>query len=321
MASVTHFPCRPAGPNVQIMTSDRQHTVGTAFAVASVGSVQFGAALAATLFPRIGPLGTVTLRLVGAALALSAVTRPWRVSWTRSAVRSAGVFGLVLVLMNASIYLALDRLPLATVITLEFLGPLGVSVATATTWRQRGWAVPAGVGVALIGGSLQGGDVLGVIAALTAALCWAAYIVLSRRMGAGSDGQAGLAGLCLASVLGAVVMLPVGLVAAGGALLRPSTLALGLTVGVLSSAIPYSLDLLALRRLPTAVFGVLTSLNPAVAAVAGLLVLGQRLPPQQLIGIGFVIAASGGITLNRRPAPAGEPVETPREAAVAGNRG
>src|SRR5882724_2631039 len=122
MPSAMHFPRRSAGPSVAAMSRDRAHSVGTALAVASVGSVQFGAALAATLFPRVGPLGTVSLRLVGAALALSAVTRPWRVAWTRRAVRNAALFGFVLVLMNVSLYLALDRLPLATVVTLEFLG-------------------------------------------------------------------------------------------------------------------------------------------------------------------------------------------------------
>jgi inner membrane transporter RhtA len=279
--------------------------LGTAFAVTSVGSVQFGAALAATLFPRIGPIGTVTLRLIGGALALAGATRPWRVGWGRRSVQAAGLFGLVLALMNVSIYLAIDRLPLATVITLEFLGPLGVAVATATSWRHRGWALPAGAGVALLGGSLELHDLIGVLAALTGAVCWASYILLSRRMGGGG---AGLAGLCLATVLGAVVMTPVGIAAAGSALLRPQTLELGLLVGVLSSAVPYSLDLLALRRLPTAVFGVLTSLNPAVAALAGLLVLRQRLPQLQMAGIGLVILASGGITLSgrrpARPAPA-----------------
>ena len=281
--------------------------VGTAFAVTSVGSVQFGAALAATLFPRVGPLGTVTLRLVGASLAMTAVTRPWRVHWDRTNLRPAALFGFVLATMNTCIYLAIDRLPLATVITLEFLGPLGVAVVTATTWRQRGWAVPAAVGVALLGGSLNADDLLGVALALVAALSWAAYILLSRRMGNSEDG---LAGLCLASIMGATVLVPIGFVAAGSSLVRPSTVVLGLSVGVLSSAIPYSLDLLALRRLPTAVFGVLTSLNPAVAALAGLIVLGEHLPQTQLVGIAFVIAASGGITLsNRAPVAASPPPE------------
>ena len=198
--------------------------VGTAFAVTSVGSVQFGAALAATLFPRVGPLGTVTLRLVGASLAMSLVTRPWRIHWDRTNLRAAAVFGAVLATMNTCIYLAIDRLPLATVITLEFLGPLGVAVITATTWRQRGWAVPAAIGVALLGGSLNANDVLGVALALVAALSWAAYILLSRRMG---DSEEGLAGLCVASILGATVMVPVGFVAAGSSLVRPSTVVLG----------------------------------------------------------------------------------------------
>jgi inner membrane transporter RhtA len=271
-----------------------QTGVGTALAVTSVASVQFGAALAATLFAAAGPVGTVSLRLAGAAVVLVALTRPWRVQWTTMDLGRAALFGLVIVVMNVSVYLAISRLPLATAITLEFLGPLGVAVATAASWRQRAWALPAAAGVALLGGSIRRGDLVGVILALTAALGWAGYILMSRKLGAG---QHGLAGLCLASVLGAVVMAPVGAITAGTALLRPGTAALGATVGVLSSALPYSLDLLALRRLPTAVFGVLTSLNPAVAALAGLLVLGQHLPDRQMGGIACVVAASAGITV------------------------
>jgi inner membrane transporter RhtA len=292
--------------------------VGTALACTSVISVQFGAALAATLFSAVGAVGTVSLRFVGAALALLVVTRPWRVRWTSLDLRRVALFGVVLVTMNTSLYIAISRLPLATGITIEFLGPLGVAVATSTSWRQRGWALPAAAGVALLGGSLHAHDLVGVVAALIAALGWAAYILMSRTLG---GSRHGLAGLCLASVLGAAVMLPVGVVSAGAALVRPGTVALGLAVGVLSSAIPYSLDQLALRRLPTAVFGVLTSLNPAVAALAGLLVLGQHLPPRQLLGIAGVIAASIGITLTGRtpraprapagPLPAGAPTLSP----------
>jgi inner membrane transporter RhtA len=281
------------------MARDRSHSVGTTYAIASVCSVQFGAALAATLFDKVGPLGTVSLRLVGASVAMALLTKPWRRRWTGDMLRQAALFGAVLVSMNASLYLAINRLPLATGITLEFLGPLGVALATASSWRQRIWTLPVGLGVALLGGTLHVDDLLGVGFALTAALCWAAYILLSRRMGASGEG---LGGLGMASILGAVVMLPVGLADGGSHLLRPSTAALGLLVGLASSAIPYSLDLLALRRLPTAVFGVLTSLNPAVAGVAGLLILGQHLPSAQLVGIGLVIAGSGGITLTGRPA-------------------
>jgi inner membrane transporter RhtA len=272
---------------------DRSTTSGMGLAVTSVASVQFGAALAATLFPLVGPLGTVSLRFAGASLVMVLLTRPWRVRWTTLELRTAALFGLALLVMNTSLYVAVSRLPLATAITIEFLGPLGISVATASSWQQRGWALPAAAGVALLGGTLRADDVTGVVAALTAALGWASYILLSRRMGIGDHG---LAALCLAGLGGALVMAPVGALSAGAALLEPRTLALGLTVGVVSSAIPYSLDLLALRRLPTAVFGVLTSLNPAVAALAGFLVLGEHLPHRQLLGIALVVAASAGIT-------------------------
>ena len=275
-------------------TTSRTVPEGIGLAAASVGSVQFGAALAAELFPRVGPLGTVSLRLLGATLVLLALARPWRMRWTRSDLGASLLFGLVFVVMNSSLYLALDRLPLATVITLEFLGPLGVAIVAASSWRERVWAVPAAAGVAAIGGTLAGHDLAGIAFALTAALGWAAYILISGRVGRTGTG---LAGLSLATAVAAVLVLPIGLAAAGTALWRPSTLALGLTVGVLSSAIPYSFDLLALRRLPTAVFGVLTSLNPAVAALAGLLVLGQTLPVRQVVGIALVMTASAGISV------------------------
>jgi inner membrane transporter RhtA len=156
------------------------------------------------------------------------------------------------------------------------------------------------MGVLLIAGSLRPDDLLGVVTALAAALAWASYILLSRRMGTSSHG---LAGLALATALGAVLTVPLGLVVAGSALWHPATLALGLLVGVVSSAIPYSLDLLALRRLSTAVFGVLTSLNPAVAALAGLVVLQELPPSRQLAGIALVVLASVGVTLDRPRAP------------------
>jgi inner membrane transporter RhtA len=276
---------------------DRSVATGTVLAVSAATSVQFGAALAATLFPLIGPVGTVCLRFAGAAVVLGLLTRPWTAAWSRRDLRTVTAFGVVFVAMNVSLYLAVSRLPLATAITLEFLGPLGVAIATAVTRGQRCWAVPAAAGVALIGGSLQASDTLGVLAALVAALSWASYILLSRRMGTSAHA---LAGLALATVLGAALTLPAGVLTAGAGLLEPRTLMLGLTVGVVSSAVPYSLDLLALRRLPTAVFGVLTSLNPAIAALAGLLVLHELPPERQLAGIALVVVASAGVTLTGR---------------------
>lgn len=272
--------------------------VGTGLAVTSVASVQFGAAIAAHLFSRVGPLGTVSLRLVGASLVLVVVTRPWRRAWTRRELGTSLLFGAVFTAMNASLYLAIDRLPLATVITLEFLGPLAISLATATGWRTRVWAAPAALGVVLLGGTVAGGgDLAGVGFALLAACCWAGYILLSGRVGRTGSG---IAGLAVGSLLGAVVMAPVGIATAGADLVRPGTVAIGLSVGVLSSAIPYSLDLLALRRLPTAVFGVLTSLNPGVAALAGFLLLSQTPSARQGVGVVLVMAASVGVTLTSR---------------------
>jgi inner membrane transporter RhtA len=268
--------------------------VGTALAFTSVAAVQFGASVAEHLFTRVGPVGTVSLRLGIAALVMLALTRPWRRSWTRADLAAAGVFGLVFTGMNTSLYLAIDRLPLATAITLEFLGPLAVSILTARGWLVRVWALPAAAGVALLGGALSGGDVIGVLCALGAAFCWAMYILVSGRIGRTGSG---LAGLALAITVGAVITLPVAVALHGAALLRPSTLGIGAAIAVLSSTVPYSLDLLALRRLPTAVFGVLTSLNPGVAALAGFLVLGQTITTRSLVGVVLVMLASAGVTV------------------------
>ena len=285
--------------NARHVATSRSVPEGIGLSVSSVASVQFGAAIAAHLFPLVGPMGTVSLRLAGASLVLVAITRPWRRRWVRAELGASLLFGLIFVVMNSCLYLSLDRLPLATVVTIEFLGPLTLSIVTARSWRERVWAMPAAAGVAAIGGTIGTSDgggraLAGVAFALTAALGWAAYIVMSGRVGRTGTG---LAGLSLANAVAAFVVLPFGLATAGSALWRPSTLAIGLAVGVLSSAIPYSFDLLSLRRLPTVVFGVLTSLNPAVAALAGLLVLDQTLPVRQVLGIALVMTASAGISV------------------------
>ena len=294
MSTRQAFPPRPASVVSVLPVASTSTASGTALAVTSVASVQFGAATAAHLFPWVGPVATVSLRLVGAALVLLLIGRPWARRWTRPEFTAALLFGAVFTCMNVTLYLALDRLPLASVITLEFLGPLTVAIVTASSWATRGWALPAAGGVALLGGSLGGTDPLGVVFALAAACCWAGYILLSGRMGRSGTG---LAGLGVGCAFGAVVMLPIGFATAGTHVLEPRAVALGLFVGVVSSAIPYSLDLLALRRLPTAVFGVLTSLNPGVAGLAGYLVLDETLTVRRFAGVVLVMVASAGVTV------------------------
>ncbi|HEX6444558.1 MAG TPA: EamA family transporter [Streptosporangiales bacterium] len=294
----------------------QQGSAGSAPAVAMVIggalSVQFGAAFAALLFPRIGPLGAVTIRLVVAAVILVVAVRPRLRGHRRSDYAVVVAFGLVLAAMNASIYEAIARLPLGVAVTLEFLGPLGLALATSRRWRDVLWVVSAGGGVVLLeGGSTSGLDWVGVVFALTAASCWVGYILLSGQTGRRFQKADGLA---LAMTVGAVVILPVGIAGAGGALARPTTLGIGALVALMSSVVPYTLELFALRRIGPGTFGILMSLDPALAAAAGVLVLAQRPGGWQLLGIALVVVASVGVTLEaRRRRPAQEPETTATE--------
>jgi inner membrane transporter RhtA len=222
-----------------------------------------------------------------------------------------GVFGLTLAAMNWSFYEAVDRLPLGPAVTIEFAGPLTVAILGSRRWLDLLWAMLAGGGVGLlaIGGSAGSGDSgssgldpVGVLLALAAGTCWACYILLSQRVGSIFTG---LQGLAVALAVGAVLMVPAGLVEGGGALLEPAVLGGGLAVAVLSSLIPYSFELTALRRVRAATFGLLMSLEPGVAALAGIVVLGQRLRLSTLVAVLMVVAASIGTTLrgNRQLPP------------------
>ncbi|MEV6370986.1 EamA family transporter [Micromonospora musae] len=260
-------------------------------------SVQFGSAVASTLFPRTGVAGAVTLRLAISAVLLLVVCRPRLRGHDRADWIVAGTFGLTLAAMNSIFYQAIERIPLGPAVTLEVLGPLALSVFTAR--RAASWAC-AGLGLAGVALLGQGGfarlDPLGAALALVAGATWAAYIVLSARVGARFRGADGLA---VALVVAAVLTLPAGLATAGRVLLDPSVLALGVVLAALASGLPYTLELVALRRLPTATFAVLMSLGPAVAALAGYLVLGQRLTALEVVAIGLVIAASiGAVRVN-----------------------
>jgi inner membrane transporter RhtA len=270
-----------------------------------VVSVQFGGALAATLVPEIGAAGSVTLRLWFATLILLVAARPVVTGHTPQAWRIAVAFGLALGLMNFAFYGSLAHLPLGVAVTIEFLGPLTLATVLSRRVRDLAAVVAAGGGVILISEALRVplGDLdwTGLGLAATAGACWAAYIILSGRTG---RAFAQLDGLAFAMVVATLVVLPFGI---GGITAWTATAVVkGAGIAILSSVLPYSLELLALRRLRPAVFGILLSLEPAVAALAGLLVLGQRLRSAQLLGMLLVVAASalvlgGG---GHRPDPA-----------------
>jgi inner membrane transporter RhtA len=268
-----------------------------ALVLASIVSVQVGAALAEQLFGLTGAVGAVTLRLVFAAAVLLVVWRP-SLRITRQELPVILGFGLVLAVMNLCFYQALTRIPLGVTVTIEFVGPLAVSVIGARRWLHGLWALLAAIGVfALTEASGGHIDLIGVLFALAAATCWGIYIPLSAALGARTSGGRGLA---LAMAVGGLITLPLGVATAGPAMFSPAALAAGFGVALLSSALPYSIELEALRRIPPRVFGILMSLEPAVAALVGLVVLGQGLRPTQWVAIACVVIASAGATRTQR---------------------
>ncbi|MET9123793.1 EamA family transporter [Streptomyces sp. NPDC004528] len=255
-------------------------------------SVQFGGALAVTLMPRTGALGVVTLRLLVAAIVLMVICRPKVRGHSRADWATVVVFGLTMAAMNGLFYQSVARIPLGPAVTLEVLGPLVLSVVASRRALNLLWAGLALGGVFLLGGGGFGSlDTVGVAFALSAGGMWAAYIVFSARTGRRFPQADGLA---LAMVVAAVAFLPLGIAESGTRLLDPTTVALGAAVAVLSSVLPYTLELLALRRLPASTFAILMSLEPAVAATAGFLVLHQALSATEALAIALVIAASMG---------------------------
>ena len=268
----------------------------------AVCSVQFGAALARTLFDDAGAAGTVFLRVVFAALVLVALWRPAVRGHSRADWRLVVGFGVTLGLMNLFFYESIDRIPLGLAVTFEFVGPLGVAVAGSRRAMDFVWVALAAGGILLISApGTSGLDALGVLFALLAGGCWAAYILLSARTGRAFEGGDGLA---LAMVVAAFVLVPIGIPAAGDALLEPAVLLTGAAVAMLSSAIPYSAEFEALRLMPEHIFGVLLSMEPAIATLAGFVVLDQGLAARELTGIALVTAAvAGAVAGTRAPVP------------------
>ncbi len=272
-------------------SSDRLRVPPAVLVLTAVGSVQFGGALAATLIPAVGATGAVTLRLVLGALMLALVVRPRLRGYAAGDWRTVLAFGVVLGLMNLSFYLSLERLPIGVAVTVEFVGPLLYAATLSRRVIDLVAVSVAGVGVVLIAEILSTPwaelDVIGLGFAAAAGAFWAAYIALSARTGARF---ASLDGVSIAMVVAAAMIAPFGLGDALGA--TPAILAAGIGVALLSGVIPYSLELLALRRMGQRVFGVLLSTEPAAAALAGWVVLAQVLTPTQLVGMACVIAAS-----------------------------
>jgi len=279
---------------------------GVALAIASMSIIQLGAALSEPLFDRIAPSGTVVLRLVFAALILWPFVRPRLRGRSRADLRAAVALGVCSGALTLAFFEAISRIPLGVAVTIEFLGPLGVALAGSRHVRDVVWVALAGGGVALLtlgDGAGEPIELAGVLFALLSGCCWAAYIVLTKQVGARWQGFDGLA---VSLAVAAVVSLPFGLTGAGSELLQPGVLLAGIGLALLMPLIPYALELVSLRRLPTALFGVIMSLEPAIAALLGFLVLSQSLEVTGIVAIAMVVVASVGATLSAR-----EPDEVP----------
>lgn len=266
----------------------------------AIASVQLGSSLAKDLYSAAGPLTVAWLRLLGAAVTMGLVTRPRLRGRTASDWFWVVAYGLCLAGMNVTFYLAIERIPIGMAVTLEFLGPLGVSVALSRRARDLVWVGLAAAGVALLGLSPGDLDPIGVFWALVAACLWAGYILLAGPTGRRWSGVSGVAVAFWVGLVGltplvlALDLLPVPVAAVWG---------LGLLIGLLSSAIPYGLEMVALRRIEPRIFGILMSLEPAAAAVFALIVLGETLRPIELVAMACVVVASIGVVRSARPAP------------------
>lgn len=270
---------------------------------------QTGASFAKMLFPLVGAQGATTLRLTLAAVVLILVFRPWRQRLGAKQLRAVLLYGGAMGAMNLFFYAALEHIPLGIAVALEFTGPLAVALLGARKPLDFFWIVLAVAGFALLLPWAQtGGEIapIGIVLALCAGACWAGYIVFGQR--AGTGGGAHIAALGVGTA--ALIALPFGAITAGASLLDPALLPLGLAVALCSSAIPYALDMLALPHMPSRLFGILMSGQPALAALSGLLILDETIGPVQLAGMGAIMLASIGATLTiarQQPAPLPDP--------------
>jgi inner membrane transporter RhtA len=277
----------------------------TAIVLVAMLSVQLGASLARQLLPTVGPRGTTALRTTLASLILLALFRPWRPRLDRRLLRAVVPYGISLGAMNLLFYCALARIPLGIAVALEFTGPLTVALLASRRALDFVWAIAAAAGIALLvplRASAHGVDLVGAAFALGAGACWAAYIIFGQRAGnAGHGGQATALGMTLAALL----VLPFGAPAVVPFVGQPRVWLVALGIAVFSGALPYSLEMIALKRLRAKTFGILMSLEPALAALIGLVILGEHLAPAQWLAIGCIIVAAGGSSAGAHEPPAG----------------
>lgn len=275
--------------------ADREIRIGTAAAFAALASLNLGATFAKQLFPLVGAYGVTALRIVLGAAVLCAITRPWRRPPDRALVPALVGYGAVLGVMNLIFYQAIARIPIGIAIGIEVLGPLTVAVLGSRTMRDFAWLGAAVIGLLFLL-PLRASDPLdpaGVGFALGAALCWGLYIVSGKRVSGAMGRDAVSWGLIVASV----IVLPVGMTASGARLVQPWALVIGLAIAILSSAIPYTLEMEAMRRVPRHVFGMLMSASPAIGAAVGYLVLGETLTGVQAFALSCIICAAAGSAL------------------------
>jgi inner membrane transporter RhtA len=267
----------------------------------SMSSIQCGAALAKQLLPSLGASGTTALRLAIASVLLMVVLRPWQVRVRRAQWPVLLGYGASLGLMNLLFYKALETVPLGVAVALEFSGPLAVALLGSRRLLDFTWVALAAAGLALLLPYNQSAaiDPMGALCALGAGACWALYILTGQKAGNAHGPRV----VALGTVIGALLVVPVGVAHAGGDLLLPALLPLALAVALLSTAIPYSLEMIALTRMPASSFGMLMSLEPVFAALSGLLFLHEQLSTRQWLAITAVVIASAGTALRRRPQP------------------
>ena len=285
------------------MTKLTQSLASTLFPVGllliAMASIQSGASLAKSMFPIIGAQGTTTLRLLFASIIMLLILRPWRAKLTARALKTVIVYGRALGGMNFLFYMSLRTVPLGIAVALEFTGPLAVAIYSSRRPIDFAWIGLAIIGLLLLiptGESTQGLDPVGTGYALGAGVCWALYILYGQKAGADNGVQTAALGVMIA----ALFIAPIGIVHAGAALLTPSLIPIAIGVAILSTALPYTLEMIALTRMPTRTFGTLMSIEPAFGALSGLLFLNEVLSFSQWMAISCIIMASVGATLTMR---------------------